>query len=126
MTTIFDKQSPFVGVVMERAAMGGVNAPSLSVATPAGFVEVDITRKDTTLSFIWGGILYQRVIDRSYKRAFAVTVAKRFSTEIVSNPTAASELFCNACGWQGNSLDEILDEVPTYACPVCSRPIMEG
>jgi hypothetical protein len=126
MTKHFDTQAPFVGVVMERAeSLGGAKALSLSVATPAGFVEVDITRKDTTLSFIWGGILYRRVIDRAYKRAFAVTVAKRFAMETLSNPSAAAELFCNACGWQGSSLDEILDEVPTYACPVCSRPILE-
>lgn len=70
MTKHFDTQAPFVGVVMERAeSLGGAKALSLSVATPAGFVEVDITRKDTTLSFIWGGILYRRVIDRAYKRA---------------------------------------------------------
>lgn len=126
MTKHFDMQVPFDGVVMVREeSTGGYKAMALSVATPAGFVEVDITRKDTTLSIVWGGILHRRTIERAYKRSFAVTLAKRFAAEIVSTPTAVADLFCNACGWRGSSLDEILDEVPTFACPVCSRPILE-
>lgn len=87
MATYFDTQVPFEGVVMERAgSMDGAKAMALSVATAAGFVEVDITRKDTTLVIVWGGILYRRTIDRSYRRAFAVTLAKRFATEIAGRP----------------------------------------
>lgn len=126
MTKYFDMQVPLDGVVMVREdSAGGYKTMALSVATGFGFVEVDITRKDTTLSFIWGGTLYRRTIERAYKRAFAVTLAKRFSVEIVFE-TAAPELFCNACGWRGSSADEIMTEVPTYACPVCSRPILEA
>lgn len=127
MTKYFYMQVPLDGVVMVREeSAGGYRTMALSVATPVGFVEVDITRKDTTLSIVWGGVLHRRTIERAYKRSFAVTLAKRFAAEIVSTPTAASELFCNACGWQGSSADEIMTEVPTFACPVCSRPILEA
>lgn len=118
MSKHFDAQVPIDGVVMVREeSMGGYRTMALSVATPVGFVEVDITKKDTTLSIVWGGSLHRRTIDRVHTRAYAITLAKRFAREIVSTPTAAPDL--SRITWVDSG--PVVPAVNASDCSVCAR-----